>query len=349
MGQLGADVEQLDRLAGTMEQEGSHLRGASTSITWMFLSAWWVGPDADKSRNWWALTGRGQVTKAAGWLDQLGKALRRQAEQQRAASQAGGGGGGFWGWVKETAGGAWDAVQGAWNGVTEWASDAWQTTTAFLHSGAAKIDELGNQGLPTWVPGPVRDVVNPVLDRGGTWIHYSWDTGWRRISDPLQTIKDIRTGTVLAEDIAAAQGILGEDAEIYEPADPRLRGATYLVGASAPSGADAITIGHTVRIADPGTPSPDLVAHEYQHVKDIEDVGALTFYGSYLGNYAVNRVTGMDHDTAYRNIVWEQRAYEISQDWSDSDPNNNDIPEGILDGWGKFLPPLPGPFGLSWS
>lgn len=356
MGQLGADVEQLDRLAATMGREGARIRGAMGSTTALVTFTWWQGGDADRARTWWSSTGRSQLERGADGLEQLRDALRRQADEQRKASGTGegGGGGGVVGWVR-------DRVEGAWDAATDWASDAWEATEDWARETIGTIADTGasvfggvvatvggwfgsiGNAFVDWVVTPLSSLMVAAWDRVSTFLQYEWETMGRLLRDPLQAIRDIRTGTFFLEQFAAAESILVEDGELFHPDDPRFGDATYITGVATPAGSDAITLGHTVRISG-DEPSPDLIAHEYQHVVDIEDVGAVTFYATYGGEYLANRMAGMGDDEAYRSISWEVRAYEITDVWSDADPNNNRVPVGILDGLGKFIPmPLPLP------
>lgn len=166
----------------------------------------------------------------------------------------------------------------------------------------------------------VRGVGEEVWDRGSTLAVYGWDTTVRRVTNPGQTVWDIATGTALTEDLSAAEGILVEDGELVRDGEYCGDDAACLTGVSVPGGADAITTGHTVRFSDEDAPQDDLVAHEMQHVLDIEDVGAVGFYGSYLTEYLTRRAAGQPHDEAYENISWERRAYDVQDDYPDRKP-----------------------------
>lgn len=219
-------------------------------------------------------------------------------------------------------------------------SPAWQVPLAFFGTGDGDDDEDdGGGGFFGDVGGALSDVKNSVTDgvdtvgdfatgateevwdRGSTLAEYGWDTTVRRATNPLQTAFDFVTLTAPAEDIAAVEGIVVEDGELYHGGPYDGEGA-YLTGVSVPPGSDAITIGHTVRIGDEATPDPSLIEHETQHVYDIEDIGGLGFYGDYLAQYLGNLIDGDSQDEAYRNISWERRAYDVG-----GDPNK--LPEGI--------------------
>ncbi|UYM05884.1 hypothetical protein [Solicola gregarius] len=164
-----------------------------------------------------------------------------------------------------------------------------------------------------------------VWDRGSTLAVYGWDTSVRRVTNPGQTLWDIATGTALTEDLSAVEGIVGEDGELYREGPYCGDDAACLTGVSVPDGADAITTGHTIRVSEEGDPPDDLVAHEMQHVYDIEDVGAAGFYGSYLTDYLTRRAMGESHSEAYEHIMWEQRAYDVGDNYPDKKP------QGIID------------------
>lgn len=57
-------------------------------------------------------------------------------------------------------------------------------------------------------------------------------------------------------------------------------------------------------------PSAKLIAHEMVHVSQIEKVGVLRFYLSYLLFYFSERIAGKSHYDAYMSIPWEVEAYE---------------------------------------
>jgi hypothetical protein len=76
-----------------------------------------------------------------------------------------------------------------------------------------------------------------------------------------------------------------------------------------------------------------VIAHETQHVKDIEDVGSGFFYETYAVAYLQQRLRGKAKDEAYRNIFWERRAYDLQSDY----PRRQ--PQGIFDEFlGRVMP-----------
>ena len=169
------------------------------------------------------------------------------------------------------------------------------------------------------VAGTVIDLAADVWDRASTYGQYLYESGRRMTSDPLATMWDATTGTVLVEQVAAAAAILVEDGELYRDHDGRCgERAECITGARPLPGAAATTFGHTVVIAD-DDPSDRLVRHELQHVDDIETVGAGVFYTTYVAAFAVG-VAGRADDViegtpldevredAYHDIFWERRA-----------------------------------------
>ena len=175
-------------------------------------------------------------------------------------------------------------------------------------------DRLGD--AREWGEDRLTDAINfggEVWDRGSTLAVYHFDAFVRRATNPVQTAKDVvLSGGLLpiAESAAATEAIVAGDAELKRDGPYCRREAECLTGASVPGGADAITIGHSIRFSS-DNPTADLVGHEMQHVYDIENVGGIPFYGSYLADYVGGRVRGMSHDQAYRSVYWEERAYYV--------------------------------------
>lgn len=333
MSELGADVDQIEALADVFERAGRELLGSGSATTSAVMSAWWRGPDADRTRAWWRTTARSSVLAAADELRDAAADLRRQAEQQRMASGTAG-----FGPFRPGHGAAPLVLEiGRWldergREASAWFGDRWRDLAVWgsrIDDGVDDVTDIEEDDLvlPPRGVGISRpfqawafDSAVSVADRGSTWLDYSVRTADRRLEHPFQTLVDLQTGTAFTEDVAAAQAIVGEDAEIVD--DHEYEGdAIVLEGASAPDGADAITIGHTIRA--PERPGDGLLEHEMQHVYDIEDVGGLGFYGSYGADYLWNRVVeGRGHDDAYEDIYWERRAYGL----------DGAEPEGILGG-----------------
>jgi hypothetical protein len=157
---------------------------------------------------------------------------------------------------------------------------------------------------------PVASGAGTVWDRGSTAAVYTWDTARRRSGsdigrDPV---------TALFEDVVAYSYILGQDGELKRDGDYCGEVAACITGVTPLGGASATTFGHTIAF-EADRPQNSLIAHEIQHVFDIEAVGGPAFYASYFANYSFLRFGGLDDDDAYNGIVWEIRAYEISRNY----------------------------------
>jgi hypothetical protein len=87
---LGAEVEQLDALAGGFTAEGRRLDAAEAQITATLQTVVWIGPDADAFRTRWRRMAP-TVRSIAATMRELADAVRAQAHQQRAASTDAGG------------------------------------------------------------------------------------------------------------------------------------------------------------------------------------------------------------------------------------------------------------------
>ena len=78
-------------------------------------------------------------------------------------------------------------------------------------------------------------------------------------------------------------------------------------GGPVPRGADGITIGALV-IVRRGKATPYLLRHELVHVRQWKRFGVLGFAVRYLGPYALWRLRGKDHRSAYLRIPLEIEA-----------------------------------------
>ena len=92
MAQLGADVDELERLGRTFEREAARLVAARAQLDGALASTVWTGPDADGFRSRWRSTMATQLRAVDVSLREQSSVLQRQADEQRAASDAGGGG-----------------------------------------------------------------------------------------------------------------------------------------------------------------------------------------------------------------------------------------------------------------
>ncbi len=89
MGQLGADVDELRRLASTLHTNAGRLRTAQESLTAAVHGAVWTGPDADHFRGRW-VKDAATLTSSADRLVECARELDRQVTQQVNASNSDG-------------------------------------------------------------------------------------------------------------------------------------------------------------------------------------------------------------------------------------------------------------------
>jgi len=82
-----------------------------------------------------------------------------------------------------------------------------------------------------------------------------------------------------------------------------------------PRNVAAITLGRRIWIARALPPAEleILLRHELVHVRQMERLGVPAFLLRYLGEYARNRLRGMDHDAAYRAISFEREAFRAER------------------------------------
>jgi len=57
-----------------------------------------------------------------------------------------------------------------------------------------------------------------------------------------------------------------------------------------------------------------LMNHERIHLRQQLELLILPFYLFYFINYLYNLITSFEHETAYRNIIFEQEAYDHQHD-----------------------------------
>ena len=88
MAQLGADVEALDQLARRFNEEAQKIQQAISTISSQIDTTWWQGPDAERFRNNWQSSFRGQLQRIGESLGQAAQQCKRQADQQRQVSGA---------------------------------------------------------------------------------------------------------------------------------------------------------------------------------------------------------------------------------------------------------------------
>ena len=56
-----------------------------------------------------------------------------------------------------------------------------------------------------------------------------------------------------------------------------------------------------------------IMVHETIHIIQEAELLVIGFYLVYIFNYLYNRIKGMNHDKAYRNIIFEKEAYEFEK------------------------------------
>ncbi|TCD02322.1 hypothetical protein EZ449_18345 [Pedobacter frigidisoli] len=74
----------------------------------------------------------------------------------------------------------------------------------------------------------------------------------------------------------------------------------------------------------------EILNHEKIHLRQQLELLIFPFYLFYLINYLINLVRFKNHDTAYRNIIFEKEAYQ-------HDSNLNYLKNGSWYGWVKSI------------
>ncbi len=163
-------------------------------------------------------------------------------------------------------------------------------------------------------PGPaLDDPMTKLFDRATTWVQYEAMANWRRVQNLPQSGWDAVTATILLEEGVAAYQIWLNDAELLNEGDYCGTEAECLTGGRTPWGStSAITLGHTVTAGvDMDAFDAGVIEHEMQHVYDIENLGALSFYAAYGVEYVTLRHLGLQGQDAYETINFESRAYAV--------------------------------------
>ncbi|NND02617.1 MAG: hypothetical protein HKN91_07505 [Acidimicrobiia bacterium] len=88
MAQLGADVEQLDRMAAKFEQHAGQIEDTIRILGGEVESVWWEGSDAQRFKSDWNGTHRSNLQRLCQELRQTAGQVKKQAAQQRQTSQA---------------------------------------------------------------------------------------------------------------------------------------------------------------------------------------------------------------------------------------------------------------------
>ena len=92
MALIGSDPEKLDNLGKLAAAGAKQCKSSANSITATMSRARWSGVDANDFRRRWTTSHRPQLHSAADVLDELARAVRREADEQRKASEGGGAG-----------------------------------------------------------------------------------------------------------------------------------------------------------------------------------------------------------------------------------------------------------------
>jgi hypothetical protein len=82
------------------------------------------------------------------------------------------------------------------------------------------------------------------------------------------------------------------------------------------AGVLGITLGRRIYLS-PQVPADQLerlLRHELTHVRQVNRVGLLRFYGRYLAEYLANRRAGLPSHVAYRRISFEEEAERAEQE-----------------------------------
>lgn len=83
---LGADPDQLEELATSLDRTASQMENASNAIDSSLRSIWWEGHEADRFRSSWGRSDRPALVSVAGDLREASRQARRNASQQRLTS-----------------------------------------------------------------------------------------------------------------------------------------------------------------------------------------------------------------------------------------------------------------------
>ena len=173
-------------------------------------------------------------------------------------------------------------------------------------------------------------VASGVYHRGATLVNYEFDSFVRRTSNPLQSMWDDFSGTTLIEQFSALETVAFDDARLYKQGPYCGREAECFTGSDAFGGKDATTTGHTIRFSAK-IPLESTVAHEMQHVYDIESVGGAGFYVSYGGYHVGCMAMGGSSDGCYHSNPWEKRAYNITDNYPGVKPR------GLFGQWSSSI------------
>lgn len=77
---------------------------------------------------------------------------------------------------------------------------------------------------------------------------------------------------------------------------------------------DGVTIGKTIYYKS-SSPNNQLRNHERVHIEQYRKFGVLLFLTFYMLQYLYNRIKGLNHFEAYRNISFEKEAYSKEKEY----------------------------------
>lgn len=173
-------------------------------------------------------------------------------------------------------------------------------------------------------------VIEPVSEawhRADTFIDYEKEAMARRLRNPKQTMKDLRTLTIFTEEATAFESIVIEGGELYHGDENNYCGevASCIYDVALPEGKYGMTIGHTIRFSadNPADIDDKEVAHEVQHVFDTETLGMVGFATRYYGEWLYRLITD---DGGYHELWTEERAYEVSDNYDQGMRPSHDGP-----------------------
>lgn len=88
MAMWGLDVDEVNRLAQTLEQASQELQTVLSKISGQLSSTQWNGPDADKFRGDWSSTHTAQLKAVSSALSAVATTARNNASAQQSVSQS---------------------------------------------------------------------------------------------------------------------------------------------------------------------------------------------------------------------------------------------------------------------
>ncbi|MEM7340494.1 MAG: hypothetical protein AAF467_17690 [Actinomycetota bacterium] len=315
----GADLEAMSRLSRLLGQQSGRINSIRTAAGGALgvLNRLWRGSDAAAFEQQWRNVHAPALARAGAALRDAAEMVERnRAAQEQTSAQPDSGGSG-WDWVTSTlVGEPWGALTSQIGpGPIGPRVPGLPSGDSFLPSWSDALDPF------IWVGEQANDLAEasePFFDETGhrfgeLWA-YNLARGERRFRNPFQAAWDDVTWTGPFEHLTGSGAILFGGGEFDDSiGNGRFEG---IYGVPGLPGRGAITLGHSVLFGHENAAdiTSELSDHEYQHVLDIEDVGGLPFYGSYLAQWGVNIAMGQDpapRGEAYRNIFWEDRGFAV--------------------------------------